>query len=109
MWGGPRVPHGGRLPLPPSPKGHRQLWRCPAGRNSTTATAIRLDSARPGWFPPGDVSDEGSGTVATTSRTATRAGSVDPSEQRPTPEAPALDLPQPPHAAHARPPKRVRK
>ena len=28
---------------------------------------IRLDTARTGWFPPGDDSDEGSGTTATTS------------------------------------------
>src|SRR3981189_1291484 len=25
-------------------------WRCPAGRTPTTAAAIRLDTARPGWF-----------------------------------------------------------
>jgi len=33
---------------------------------------IRLDTARTGWFPPGDDSDEGSGTKATTTQTATQ-------------------------------------
>ena len=33
---------------------------------------MRLDTARPGWFPPGDDSDEGSGTKATTTQTATQ-------------------------------------
>ncbi|MEZ0111094.1 hypothetical protein ABH920_005109 [Catenulispora sp. EB89] len=70
--------------------------------------AMRLDTARPGWFPPGDVSDEGSGTRRPTHEPPPTRGVGDPSESRvPPPEAPALDFRHPPrptiaaYATHA--------
>ncbi|MEZ0115111.1 hypothetical protein ABH920_009146 [Catenulispora sp. EB89] len=58
--------------------------------------AIRLDTARPGWFPPGDDSDEGSGTRRPTHKPPPTRGVGDPSESRvPPPEAPALDFQAP--------------
>src|SRR5882762_8433851 len=64
---------------------------------------MRLDTARPGWFPPGDDSDEGTGTQATNTRTAAEQPDV---RRPPVAEArrrPAVDLRCPPNAADSRP------
>ena len=57
-----RIPRRCRRALPSRPS-----WRCPAERRPTTAGVMRLDTARTVCFPPGDDSDEGSTTKATTS------------------------------------------
>src|ERR1700749_4149764 len=70
-------------------------WRCPAERFTSTATVIRLDTARPGWFPPGDVSDEGPGTNATTLRPPPRRPTDPTPRGSAPPEALPLTLPHP--------------
>ena len=67
-----------------------------------------LDWPRTIWFPPGGDSDEGSGTGATTIRTATYAGSGDPSEQRLRLKAPAFDFQAPTKRGRRPPAGRVR-
>src|SRR5882762_7495594 len=98
MVGVSRFPRRCRRALPTSPD-----WRCPAGRDVSTAATMRLDTARPGWFPPGDDSDEGTGTQATNTRTAAEQPDV---RRPPVAEArrrPAVDLRCPPNAADSRP------